>query len=287
MWDYTEKVMDHFLNPRNIGEVENPDGEATVGNISCGDALKLGFKLDKNGKIAEAKFKTFGCGSAIASSSVLTEMIKGKTIEDIEKITNREIIAELGGLPDEKIHCSVMGMEALQAAIANYRGIEQKEDNVDDHQGRIVCTCFGVTDSKIRRLAKENNIKTVEDVTHYCKAGGACGKCKEEIDEILRGVWQNSEHNASNDSGLRCTNNLSFAQKVMKVQSVIDEDIRPMLEKDGGSIEFVDLRDNVVLVKLKGRCAVCASSAITLRNTVESKIKKFVSTDLHVEEVKD
>ena len=172
MWDYTDKVMDHFLNPRNVGEVENPDGKATVGNISCGDALQLTFKLDKNGKIQDAKFKTFGCGSAIASSSVLTEMIKGLTIEEAEKISNQEIVDALGGLPEEKIHCSVMGMEALQAAIANYRGEEYQEHDETIHEGNIVCQCFGITDVKIRKLAKENDLHTVDEITHYSKAGG-------------------------------------------------------------------------------------------------------------------
>ena len=160
MWDYNEKVMDHFLHPRNIGEVENADGVGEVGNVSCGDALKLSFKLDKDGKISEAKFKTFGCASAIASSSALTELLIGKTLEEAEKITNKDIVAELGELPEEKLHCSVMGMEALQAAIADYRG-EKVADGEDEHEGRIVCKCFGVTDVKLRKVIRENNIKTV------------------------------------------------------------------------------------------------------------------------------
>lgn len=282
MWNYTEKVMDHFLNPRNVGEVNNPDGEATVGNISCGDALKLGFKLDEKGKISEVKFKTFGCGSAIASSSVLTEMVKGKTIEEAEKITNKDIVDALGGLPEEKIHCSVMGMEALQAAIAKYHGVEYRHEDEDEHHGRIVCRCFGITDAKIRKVAKENNLKTVEGITNYCKAGGACGNCKNDIQDILRGVWNLGPEKIEEEK----PPTLTFTQKVIKIQSVIDSDIRPMLEQDGGSIEFIDLRGDTVVVRLKGRCAMCPSSSVTLRNTVEGKLREYVSPELKVEEAR-
>ena len=148
MWEYTKKVMEHFKDPHNVGEIENPDAVGEVGNIVCGDALKLTLRIDKDTQIiTDAKFKTFGCASAIASSSVLTEIVKGKTVEEASKITNKDIADYLGGLPEEKMHCSVMGMEALERAIANYRGEPVRKQMVGEE--KIICKCFSVTDKKI------------------------------------------------------------------------------------------------------------------------------------------
>ena len=181
--------MDHFRNPRNVGKIENPDGSATVGSLACGDALKFQFKLGPDGRIVEAKFQTFGCASAIASSSALTEMVIGKTLEEAKKITNQEIADYLGGLPPQKMHCSVMGMEALQAAIAAYRGEPNPFAADHEHEGKLVCKCFGITDVKILKVAKENRLRQASEVTNYCKAGGACGSCLGEIQRIIDDMW--------------------------------------------------------------------------------------------------
>ena len=183
MWNYTEKVLDHFRNPRNVGKVENPDGTGTVGSLACGDSLTLTFKLDDEGRIADVKFQTFGCASAIASSSALTELVKGKTLAEAEKITNKEIADYLGGLPAQKMHCSVMGREALEAAIRNYRTGETVVRDLKEE--KIVCKCFNVSEEEIERVVTENNLSTVEEVTDYCKAGGACGQCRGDIQAIL------------------------------------------------------------------------------------------------------
>ena len=116
---YTEQVMDHFTNPRNVGEIENADGEGTVGNPKCGDIMRMYIKVE-DGVITDAKFKTFGCGAAIATSSVTTELVKGKTLEEALRLTNQAVADELGGLPPVKMHCSLLAEEAIKAAIEDY-----------------------------------------------------------------------------------------------------------------------------------------------------------------------
>ena len=279
MWEYTEKVFDHFKNPRNVGEVENPDGIGDVGSLACGDALRLTFKLDEEGRIKEAKFKTFGCASAIASSSALTEMIKGKTLEEAEKITNQDIADYLGGLPEEKMHCSVMGKEALDAAIAYYRGETQQEDRED-----IVCKCFGVTGEEIREVARLNGLKTVEQVTHYTKAGGGCTTCHPEIQEILREIAEEAERERkalAAQSGRKLTN----LQKIKLIEETMDREIRPSLKQDGGDIDLVDVEGNKVYVGFRGTCSSCPSSEFTLKGYVQEKLREFVSPDIEVEEM--
>ena len=181
MWEYTDKVQEHFTNPRNVGEVEGANGLGEVGSLACGDALKLSIKVDDNGIITDAQFKTFGCASAIASSSALTEMIKGMPLVEAEKITNEDIADYLGGLPKEKMHCSVMGREGLEAAIANYRGVI-----LPMAEGEVVCECFGVTDLEIIRAIRESDLRSVEEITNFTKAGGGCGKCEDRLREILQ-----------------------------------------------------------------------------------------------------
>jgi NifU-like protein len=275
MWDYSDKVKEHFLNPKNVGEIENPDGEAMVGSIACGDALKLTFKLDENGKIKDAKFKTFGCASAIASASALTEIIKGKTIEEVEKITNQDIVDFLGGLPEQKMHCSVMGRQALEQAIANYRGARTTKKEGDD--GKIICECFGVTDTEIERAIRENNLNTVEEVTNYTKAGGGCGNCHEAIEKIIADIRAKPEQ----ASPPKLTN----IQKIRMIEETIEREIRPALQRDGGDVELIDVMGNRVLVAKRGACSFCKASEQTLKHFVEVKLRELVSPDLTVEEV--
>jgi len=276
MWEYTDKVKEHFLNPRNVGEIENPDGVAEVGSIACGDALKLTFKLDENKRIKDAKFKTFGCASAIASSSALTEIIKGMTLEEALKVTNQNIAEYLGGLPEEKMHCSVLGQQALEQAIANCKGAPAKEPGEE-----IICECFGVTDQEIERAVKENHLTTIEEVTNYTKAGGGCGNCHEKIQGIIDRVYAASKPEAPKEPKSRKLTNI---QKIKMIEETIEREIRPSLKQDGGNVDLIDVIGNRVIVATRGSCATCKASQFTLKGLVEYKLREFVSPDLVVEE---
>jgi NifU-like protein len=274
MWDYTDKVREFFLNPKNIGEVENPDGVGDVGSIVCGDALRLTLRIDKEtNRITDAKFQTFGCASAIASSSALTELIKGKTVDEALKVTNQDIADFLGGLPKEKMHCSVMGREALEAAVANYKGIPV----TIEEEGKLVCKCFNVTEEKIRKVAIENHLTTVDEVTDFTKAGGGCGECKPEIEEILRDIW--SLKTPEKPSAPKKLTNL---QKIALIQEIIEREIRPGLQADGGDIELIDIDGNKVAVALRGMCTGCVMSGVTLEG-IQSKLRELVSDGIVVE----
>jgi NifU-like protein len=283
MWEYTDKLKDHFFNPRNVGEIEDPDGVGEVGSLACGDALKLTFKLDAKGKIADAKFKTFGCASAIATSSVLTEMIKGLTLDEAAKVTNKDIADFLGGLPEQKMHCSVMGREALEAAIENYNSGGKKKHELE---GNVICTCFGVTDKEIERVIRENNLTTVEEVTNYCKAGGGCGGCQSEIEKIIEKI-QGDKITEVPVSALRRAGKLTNIQKIQLIQQTINEQIRPALRAHGGNIELIDVDGNKVIVAFRGMCARCRLTEFTMKDVVEAKLREFISEELFVEEDKE
>lgn len=288
MWDYTPTVKDHFLNPRNVGDIPDADAIGEVGSLACGDALKLYLKLDENkDKIVDAKFQTFGCASAIASSSALTEMVKGKTLDEALAISNQDIAEFLGGLPEEKMHCSVMGQEALEVAIAKYRGEPIPEHDAEhdhghaypEYEGNLVCKCFGITDVFLKKVIETNKLTTAEQVTHFTKAGGACGGCIPKIKELIAEVLgqQTAQPVAK-------TGKLSNLKKMQLVQEVLERDIRPMLIADGGDLELIDIDGDNVQIAFRKACAGCASSGNTAR-FVEMKLRELVHDDLRVQEV--
>jgi NifU-like protein len=304
MWDYTDKVKDYFFNPRNAGELAGANGTGDVGAIACGDALRLMIKVDPaTDVILDARFQTFGCGSAIASSSALTEIIIGKTIDEALKITNQDIADFLGGLPPQKMHCSVMGYEALRAAVANYRG----EAWVDDHEdGALICKCFGIDEGMIERAVRMNRLTRPEQVTDYTKASGSCGTCVEGVEAILARVNAEmvTEGLLTRDAAFDpvaarrpakpakkvsplgpapqapSKKELTTLQRIRLIEQSIDE-LRPLLKRDGGDCELVDVEGDKVLIRLSGSCVGCQAASVTIEG-VQQRLADKVGRPLRV-----
>jgi NifU-like protein len=273
MWDYSDKVKEHFFQPRNAGPLPDANAVGDVGSISCGDALRLMLKVDPETEvIQEAHFQTFGCGSAIASSSALTEIIKGLKLDEALKVSNQDIADYLDGLPPEKMHCSVMGREALQAAIANYRGEEWSDDH---EEGALICKCFAVDAVMIEETVRANNLSTMEDVINYTKAGGGCASCHEGIEEILakvlaeRGETFKAVPVKINKDAPK-PGKLTNLERIRRIEAVL-ESVRPQLQRDHGDIELVDVDGKTVYVSMTGACAGCQMEALTLQG-IQAKL---------------
>ncbi len=296
MWDYSEKVKEHFYNPKNAGAVAEANAIGDVGSLSCGDALRLTLKVDPDTDvILDAGFQTFGCGSAIASSSALTEMIKGLTVDQALKISNQDIADFLDGLPPEKMHCSVMGREALQAAVANYRGEELEDDH---EEGALICKCFAVDEVMVRETIRANNLSSVEDVTNYTKAGGGCSACHEGLERLLgeelaaRGevfVAAPTRAKGKSKSGLVNLNapapvaepqpaapapKMTNLQRIRRIETVL-ESIRPTLQRDHGDVELLEVDGRNVYVKLTGACTGCQMASMTLSGIQQRLIEEL------------
>ena len=187
-WVYSEKLKEHFVNPRNILQDEDSyheDGKGIVGNMKCGDQMLIVIKVDKEkGIITDCRWKTYGCASAIASTSILSEMVKGMTLEEAYHISPKDIAKELGGLPENKVHCSVLGDKALRAAINDYYKRNNMSDKVKKEDARVVCECMNVTDREIEEAVLDG-ARSFLEIQEHTKAGTVCGKCKEDILQLL------------------------------------------------------------------------------------------------------
>ena len=305
-WEYSDKTKELFMDAihgkpgTHLGEIEDPDGMGEHGSITCGDAMRFTFRVDKHefdptkDVIVEAKYLTFGCTSAIASSEALCSLIEdgGYTPIGALKIGNKDIVDFLEGLPAQKIHCSVMGAEALEAAVfdwAKRRGVNLTElgvelPAVEEQEGRIVCECFSVTEPYLKRKIKELDLKTIPAITDALKAGGGCANCHHTpggLQDVLNEVWGTGagaeavvDAPASTDATANAP--ASAYQFGKAVEKTLDEYVRPMLQADGGDVELVDIKDYLVYVKLAGACASCAGAEATLRSLVEQSLKNQV-----------
>ncbi|KEA52714.1 MULTISPECIES: Fe-S cluster assembly protein NifU [Mangrovibacter] len=258
MWNYSEKVKDHFFNPRNAKVVADANAVGDVGSLSCGDALRLMLRVDPETRvILDAGFQTFGCGSAIASSSALTELIIGHTLEEAGQLTNQQIADYLDGLPPEKMHCSVMGQEALRAAIAQYNG-ETLED--DHEEGALICKCFAVDEGQIRRAVLANGLTTLQEVINYTKAGGGCTACHEKIELALEQILKEAPAVATQIAVPVAAENDPAWQTVADTVA----ELRPYIQADGGDMSLVSVEGSQVRVCLSGSCSGCMMTDMTL-----------------------
>ena len=313
-WNYSEKTQQLFMDAvhgkpgTHLGEIENPDGLGEHGSIACGDALRFTFAVDRHPTdptqdvITEAKYLTFGCTSAIAASEALCAIIEQSTYTPIQalKIQNQDIVAFLDGLPDQKIHCSVMGAEALEAAVFDWArkrgvdlgllGLERREE--EQEEGRLVCECFSVAEPYLRRKIKELNLRTIPEITNAIKAGGACMSCHHVpggLQDLLDETWgiavREPKSGAREEAEVEASPPLSPYQFNKKVEKAIEEYVRPMLQQDGGDLEIVDIKDTLVYCRLSGACAGCAGAAQTLRMMVEGTLKDNVDRRIRVIQV--
>ncbi|NLF24872.1 MAG: Fe-S cluster assembly protein NifU [Deltaproteobacteria bacterium] len=312
-WEYSEKTKQLFMDAvhgkpgTHMGEIEDPDGLGEHGSIACGDAIRFTFRVKRHPEdpskdiITEARYLTFGCTSAIAASEALCTLIEKEQRTPIQAlaITNQDIVGFLGGLPHQKIHCSVMGAEALEAAVYNWsqkRGVDLAAHGVkfthkQDEEGEIVCQCFTLSAPYIKRKIKELGLKSIPEITDAIKAGGACMGCHHKpggLQDLLNEVWGAPqtklkilpERPAGLSKGV--SGGLSPYQLGKKIDQVVQEHIRPMLEADGGGIEIIDIKDDLIYCRLMGACAGCPGAAITLKMMVEKAFKEMVAEQLKV-----
>ncbi|WP_456470080.1 iron-sulfur cluster assembly scaffold protein [Caminibacter sp.] len=311
VWEqYSNKVIERMNNPKFLGEFTEEDAKkrnaklvvADFGSEACGDAVRLYWLVDpKTDKIIDARFKSFGCGTAIASSDVMTELTIGKTVDEAMKVTNLDVEKALRDEPDkpafppQKMHCSVMAYDVIMEAAAKYKGKDVKDLKDDE----IVCECARVTRKEIEDIVRKYNVKTVEELQKYTDAGKYCKSCvapggHEERDvylvDIIREVQEQMKKEKLNEAATaEDFEKMSLIKKIKAIEEFLDKKIKPMLAMDGGSLELVDIREEdgitKVYVKYLGACATCASGAVTLY-AIEEEMKKHFNTDkIKIEQV--
>lgn len=312
-WDYSNKVMQLFRDAiagkagTHFGRLESFDGEGRHGSLQCGDAMEFTFRVEhahedpRDDRIVEARYQTFGCTSAIASSEALCRMLEERKLTPIQAIAikNADIVDYLDGLPPQKLHCSVMGAEALQAAVVDWarrRSVPLEALGIDpaqleEDEGRVVCKCFTLTEPYVRRKVKELNLRSIEEITAAIKAGGACTSCHHEpggLQDILDETWGTRPAPAPapapappvvSGSGRNARTPYQMAKEI---ERVVEKVVRPRLALEGGDIEIVEIRDKKVFCRLLGVCAGCTGAQQTLNFVVEDGLRQHVDPEIEV-----
>jgi len=310
LWDqYSDVVTDRMNNPRNQGEITQEEADALnaklivadFGAESCGDAVRLYWAVDQDDRIVKSKFKSFGCGTAIASSDMMVELCEGKTVDEAVKITNLDVEKALRdeedtpAVPPQKMHCSVMAYDVIKKAAAEYKGVDV--DSLDDEI--IVCECARVSLSTLQEVIKLNDLKTVEQITDYTKAGAFCKSCikpggHEERDHYLvdilastRAEMDQDKLSSAADAGLSGDfMQMTMVQRIKAIDAVIDENVRQFLVMDGGNMEVIDVKEegeNVdVYIRYLGACSSCASSTTGTLFAIEAALKEKLSDKIRV-----
>ncbi|EFS5820937.1 iron-sulfur cluster assembly scaffold protein NifU [Campylobacter jejuni] len=310
IWDeYSQKVQDRMNNPQHMGEFSEEDAKARnaklivadFGAESCGDAVRLFWLVDeKTDKIIDAKFKSFGCGTAIASSDTMVDLCIGKTVDEAVKITNLDVEfamrdnPETPAVPPQKMHCSVMAYDVIKQAAAYYKGIspEDFEDQI------IVCECARVSLGTIKEVIKLNDLHSVEEITQYTKAGAFCKSCikpggHEKRDYYLVDILAETRAEIDREK-LKNTmksdvafDEMTVVGQLKAVESVLDAEIRPMLHNDGGDLEVIDIQKAEgaaidVYIRYLGACSGCSSGSGATLYAIETILQEELSPNIRV-----
>lgn len=313
IWDeYSNQVVNRMNNPKHQGEITEERAAALgaklivadFGAESCGDAVRLYWAVDeKDDRILESKFKSFGCGTAIASSDVMAELCIGKTVDQAVKITNIDVefalrdSADTPAVPPQKMHCSVMAYDVIKKAAAEYKGVDMESFETEI----IVCECARVSLGTIREVIRINDLKTVEQITDYTKAGAFCKSCikpggHEEKEyylvDILKDVRAEMDEEKmksaadASASGTLSFDKMTLVQRIKAIDALLDSDIRPMLVMDGGNMEIIDIKDNLphydLYIRYLGSCSGCSSGSTGTLYAIESVLQQKIDENIRV-----
>ncbi len=313
VWEqYSKKVQDRMNNPVALGELTQEDAKRLGGKLvvadfgaeSCGDAVRLFWVVDeKTDKILESKFKSFGCGTAIASSDAMAELCVGKTVDEATHITNTDVEAFLRddedtpAVPPQKMHCSVMAYDVILEAAAQYKGVDREALVNSD----IVCECARVTKQEVIDAIRTHDIKEVEDIIKITKAGAYCKSCirpgghepkdiylVDILADVRAQLDQEKRETAADASqnGDLTFDKMTIVQRIKTVDAIIDEYIRPMLVMDGGDMEIIDIKENLpyydIYIRYLGACGSCASGSTGTLYAIEATLKQKVDENIRV-----